>query len=441
MNEKQLCPGYNFVFTSYAIEQASFAQDSPCPTVAIYKSGEDRMGWSHMELFAQMKRREFCDPYQHEISSNNDYTDESLEVRGELLQFAAFQMAHQHRLFIFALGIYGHHARFYRFDPSSIAVSASFNYQDDPKTLVEFLLRYSALSSVERGFDPTVIPATDAEKELYRSHIRDYLERVKEQRLRQYPGILRALNDDAQVSKIQVNDMDGKVHWFLGYRPALPRLNSDPCGRLTRGYIVVPVSSIEKSGMGKLYWLKDCWRWIHSEPEPKKHQHLKSMGVPNLPELVCGGDIVVDGELQETENAHFSHDPSIALVPSSATVQRMVHHRLVQGLLIPLWYIESARELIRAGCDASECKYLEFLLEILLIVRLIAIIDAYYNASMLHQDVSMGNVMLTEERSDGVKRSGILIDWERAEGLDSLSTDCRMVCCSLHLLIFSLMKM
>ena len=119
----------------------------------------------------------------------------------------------------------------------------------------------------------------------------------------------------------------------------------------------------------------------------------------------------------------------------------MVHHRLVQGLLIPLWYIESARELIRVGCDASECKYLEFLLEILLIVRLVAIIVAYHNASVLHQDISMGNVMLTEERRDGVKRSGILIDWERAEGLDSLSADCRMVCCSLHLPIFSLMKM
>lgn len=46
---------------------------------------------------------------------------------------------------------------------------------------------------------------------------------------------------------------------------------------------------------------------------------------------------------------------------------------------------------------------------------------------MLHQDVSVGNVMLTEARSGGSEKSGILNDWDRAEGLDSLSEDCRMV--------------
>ena len=35
--------------------------------------------------------------------------------------------------------------------------------------------------------------------------------------------------------------------------------------------------------------------------------------------------------------------------------------------------------------------------------------------------------MLTEERSDGSKQSGVLNDWDRAEELESLSQRCRMV--------------
>ena len=47
---------------------------------------------------------------------------------------------------------------------------------------------------------------------------------------------------------------------------------------------------------------------------------------------------------------------------------------------------------------------------------------------VLHQDVSVGNVMLTEARSGGREQTGILNDWDRAEQLDWLSENDRMVC-------------
>ena len=52
---------------------------------------------------------------------------------------------------------------------------------------------------------------------------------------------------------------------------------------------------------------------------------------------------------------------------------------------------------------------------------------AYRDAHVLHQDISVGNVMLGEERSDGLKTSAILNDWDRAEELDALTDDHRLV--------------
>ena len=52
---------------------------------------------------------------------------------------------------------------------------------------------------------------------------------------------------------------------------------------------------------------------------------------------------------------------------------------------------------------------------------------AYRIARVLHQDISVGNIMLGEERSDGRKTTAILNDWDRAQGLDTLSDDHRLV--------------
>ena len=52
---------------------------------------------------------------------------------------------------------------------------------------------------------------------------------------------------------------------------------------------------------------------------------------------------------------------------------------------------------------------------------------AYRDAHVLHQDISVGNVMLGEERSDGLKTTAILNDWDRAEELDALTDDHRLV--------------
>ena len=58
---------------------------------------------------------------------------------------------------------------------------------------------------------------------------------------------------------------------------------------------------------------------------------------------------------------------------------------------------------------------------------ILAIADAFHDARLLHQDISIGNVMLTEERSNGTRPTGILNDWDRAQELGSLTRDHRRV--------------
>ena len=68
----------------------------------------------------------------HENENMENPDEDSSRARGQLFKYVALQMGHQPRLFVFAVGISGPFARFYRFDHSSVCVSASFDYHEDP---------------------------------------------------------------------------------------------------------------------------------------------------------------------------------------------------------------------------------------------------------------------------------------------------------------------
>ena len=137
--------------------------------------------------------------------------------------------------------------------------------------------------------------------------------------------------------------------------------NSTHRGRFTRGFIAVPTrdpsvhsSSTQHTERGQLYWLKDSWRPASDEPELAMLAYLKTKGVPHLPDVICGGDILSDGKSQETINDLFSNDPDATWMRPATDIRHMIHHRIVQRLLIPLNQVESARELLRVGRDVLE---------------------------------------------------------------------------------------
>ena len=374
MNKSNICP--NFVFVRTADTKDPKASTPMRSDVGMYAASDLPPGvkafcnWLLLHLIIEFKTSTTLDPYvqspkDREILENG--SDKSTENRGQMFAYIAQLLERQFRLFAFAIGIYGNYARFFRFDHSCVVVSERFDIHENARMLAEFFFRYSASNPQQRGFDPTITPATNPEKTLFRSHIQNYLKRVQQERLREHPQV-RGLGDGYfPISRVQVNDTDGKLHWYLICRPDSPTLNVIPCGRFTRGFFAVPVSppailTNEKPPVlvgqkGKFYWLKDCWRPAIFESEYEIYTDLKAHDVPNIPEVICGGDVRFGGHVQQSKNATYLVNPQATWIrPTSRALRPMIHHRIVEGLLIPFECIDNAEDLVRASRDITECK-------------------------------------------------------------------------------------
>ena len=341
------------------------------PIIAGYSSRTGRgslCDWSLMDLFVQWRLGEERDGYRESFVGNqilDDGSNYALEIRAQLFSCAACLMDSQHRLFLFAVDIYDSRARFYRFDSSCVVVSEPIHYRDDPQPLYDFFVRYFSLSPEQRGHDPTVVPATKAEKVLFQATIKEYFERVETGELREHPDIHTL---GSAVSKVQVNDVKGKARWYLASKCSTIPVHSSPCGRFTRGYIATPLPcdmtvpsntskkpiGVKQSGnaSGKLYWLKDCWRPDTAESETSIYNKLKAKGLPNLPDIICSGDVSVNGKPQETFNDTLvSKRKTLVWMRFTNKIPHRIHHRIVAEILIPFANIENARQLLLVGRD------------------------------------------------------------------------------------------
>ena len=170
---------------------------------------------------------------------------------------------------------------------------------------------------------------------------------------------------------MQVNDLDGGVHWYLASRCGKQSSIRSPCGRLTKGFAATPISletptslpRLEEPqnppyGQANLYWLKDSWRPSCSESELSIYHKIKARGVPNLPDIVCAGDILTGASHQSTLNDTMLSDYNDhSWARPTKPIRHMIHHRMVSRLLIPITTIRDARELLLVGRDIlnSEC--------------------------------------------------------------------------------------
>ncbi|CAL1710445.1 unnamed protein product [Somion occarium] len=392
------------------------------PDIVSYWGDDPPMDldWSLVEIIVEWKLPVSRDGYSDSFKDGklfveNAGSQKAKATRGQLFSYAAIQMTHQHRLFVYLVGIYGSYARLYRVDRSCIVASAPFNYMVKPHVLLEFFWRYSRMHAVQRGYDPTVSLAEDAECQLFDSKIKEYLERAKRRNYRTYPGIEGMADGDYATCKIQVNDRNGGVsHWIVRKPLAQPELLT-PCGRCTRGYIAIrapgcdaenEASEVENQAANtgdecELYWMKDSWRTAEYEQEADIYAELKDAEVPHIPVIHCAGDVLADTTVQRTTNQLWLKKPEAKKWRRpTGSIKNLVHHRVVQELLYPLHCVRSAKELVHAMRDASE-----------------AIVMSYYDAKRLHRDISKGNVMLTENPADDKKPCGILNDWDHSRPL------------------------
>ena len=376
-----LCQGFDFVPLD---PDSSFCDDSssepkPSPDIVVYPPGAERKSpcdWTSIDMFIEWRVDAECDGYRESFTYKErlDYDHrKTLKIRGQLFNFAGRIMDSQHRLFLFAVDIYGDHARLYRFDPSCVVVSEPILYREDSRPLDNFFLRYAAASPIERGLDPTILPTSIAEKNLFYARVREYLERAERYNLRSHPDV-KKLASGVEVVKMQVNDLDGGVHWYLASRCGKQSSIRSPCGRLTKGFAATPISletptslpRLEEPqnpqnppyGQANLYWLKDSWRPSCSESELSIYHKIKARGVPNLPDIVCAGDILTGVSHQDTLNDTIlsGHDDHSWARPTKS-IRHMIHHRMVSRILIPITTIRDARELLLVGRDILNSEY------------------------------------------------------------------------------------
>ncbi|KAF9235367.1 hypothetical protein BU15DRAFT_78034 [Melanogaster broomeanus] len=351
------------------------------PDVSIFKKeyvpDKNRADFSAMEMFVEFKKRgedaPFTDPpdtseavRQAAIQSGSfeSASVDAVKIRGQLTAYAIAHHGHQFRHFSFSIVIVGTQARFIRWDASAVVVTAQFDYNKNPEIMAKFFWQFSNLPAKLRGHDESVCPAelqTDVEES-----VRSGLNLVPETPLFRYsvPG----LKGYAMALDHPILPDPSSVARRAPYR-------SEPPIKQEEALACDPRWAVERA-----VYLKDCWRFIsfahNVQPEHEIYEMLNSKGIPNIPTLVCGGD--VEGPGSKTDTHTLVDEPWLCV---ELKVTPFIHYRLVLDVVgRPLTSFRCTKELVGGVLDAMKAHWF-----------------AYELLQLLHRDISPGNIILTED--------------------------------------------
>ncbi|KAF9803906.1 hypothetical protein IEO21_09522 [Rhodonia placenta] len=360
---------------------------------------------------------------------------------GQLADYAARILQHQHRLFFFMIAITRTEARLMRWDRAGAIVTQPLDLKDPDQAdkLLTFVYRLSMAKPEQRGCDP-VQHETKKEIDLMREAKDSIPEddyRLKRLNVAMAEGwpVYKVLcrednvvsvdawrtastNIDSASSTVSPSsspvantgslsedpDPSGPGTW-TARTASKPRAasklrnrstvhyrcflvckhdfsNTSPIGRGTRGYLAYDMKT------GKFVYLKDSWRVSTGHSEIKVYQHLHEHGVENIATPICGGDVVhTDGTLHRT------------LAQDHNGNAEYIHCRLV---------VEEIGESILDYHTSKDLVAVMF-------GAVVAHRQAWEKAGVLHGDISAANMlMIPDPRSPipGVTKRGILIDWD-----------------------------
>ncbi|KAF8166028.1 hypothetical protein B0H34DRAFT_627428, partial [Crassisporium funariophilum] len=164
-----------------------------------------------------------------------------------------------------------------------------------------------------------------------------------------------------------------------------------PLGRCTRAMLVYDIET------KALLFVKDNWRAEKLEKEGEIHKTLSEANVPHLAKFDRGNNIKDSSTCTDA----FYKEGRWASKPNLMT-RFHLHRQLLKIIGKSLTEFSSLHELVSAIRDAMECHD-----------------RAYFDCKILHQDISVGNVIITP------KGEGILIDWELALRMDNIALSSR----------------
>ena len=266
---------------------------------------------SHMGqvlMFVEVKTSDKLDPftdpspgdntpgYRFTIDTAEEYKDDKearnrVSVLGQNAGYARLIQTRQFRNCVYSVSIAGSTARLLRWDRSGVVVTKSFDYKSNPGILASFVWLFSVATRRVHGFDPLAI-SVDSEPDrlsfvgAIRRHVKEQLPELRDEDVEKevvrhfWPGAITCLAVGAGA----------EVHRIWVSRPTF--VSNAATGRSTVGYWGVKCDTKE------VVFVKDVWRTNVPgvEMEGMILSELMEKEVRNIPELVCHGDVVHDGE-------------------------------------------------------------------------------------------------------------------------------------------------
>ena len=245
----------------------------------LLEEADTETSFLHMQLFVEFKYNTTSDPFC-DVPDGDVERDSLLgnDTRGQCTLYAANQLAYQHRLFAFSLVICRKRARFIRWDREGVVVSAGIDCSQRSDLVIEFLRRFNQLTDEQCGLDPTAVPATPEQVQMFQSAV----EQIEIESLKLSVGD----QDIYPRFRLEVRSSDDSVSYYIVGR-ALD-YNLGVTGRSTRGYLALDLSTNE------CVFLKDMWRPDVSgvEPEHVWYEKLIKAKVPHLVRFRHASDVV-----------------------------------------------------------------------------------------------------------------------------------------------------
>ncbi|KAH9947387.1 hypothetical protein B0H21DRAFT_739347 [Amylocystis lapponica] len=385
---------------------------------------DGRTKWSTQRLFIEFKKDSNTgDPFNDKKAALGHFeatSQKGIYNRGQLISYASDLFLRQQRLHAFSVIILGFCARIIRWDRSGAIVTEKFNYVEEPGKLGEFFHRFSQLSNIDQGYDPTatLVKEDDADFERMQSaakkkleendYIREYFQKSLCEGWPCWRVTVEDEPDDPTAEQSTSNTpkkgTTSKRHFLI----AKPHFYERPVvGRGTRGYVAYDKTSKE------FVFLKDTWR-VDGDGITKEGAILRELArkkVRNIPTVVCHGD--VQGQGQETVNQAHWKPPRPrhrrGLAESVNPLKRHHHYRLVEKEVgRPLDDFENGRELLVLILDCIHAHQ-----------------DAVEKANLLHRDISAGNILIWQRKNSKGKlvRRGLLNDWELSKKIPKVIAD------------------
>jgi hypothetical protein len=336
-----------------------------------------------IEMMWEVKYGAEDDPFK--ADDRKDFhceTKDAIDTLGQITTYATAHMAAQFRSHIFSALVFRTYARLLRWDRSGVTVTGRISLSD-PK-FFDFFWRYNCATVAQRGWDTSV----DTDPRL--DHDDSWKIRVE-----------LGLNQNTPLARMSLGPDKGD--YIIGNPTYIG--TASPTGRSTRTFKAWCEAT--KTPM----FLKDTWR-IYSPSYPAEHEtytKLKEVNVPHVATCQEAADIL-DHHTRTPENVGKKWVKSQPYGMRTFRHYRLVLREIGRDLLS----FDSTKELVKAMRDAVAGLLNSLMLHNLLLKSTwVAHRHAFYDARILHRDISAGNILIT---SSG---GGLLIDWDLSKGTDT----------------------